>query len=200
VKDVLDSLKLLKKHGIPTGRYTLCEKESDALAFAKKVGYPVVLKVVSEKIVHKTEAGGIAICETPAELKSAFNKIKKLGKVLAQEKAEGIEVIVGVKKDPVFGHAVMFGLGGVFVEVYNDVTFRIAPVTKSSAKKMIDEIKGGKLIKGFRGKRGDIDALVDTIVKVSNLAIKENVKELDVNPLFVKEKGVVAVDARVELC
>lgn len=200
MKNVLESLKLLEKYKIPTGVYKVCETEKDVLDFANKSGYPVVLKVVSEKIVHKTEAGGIVICEDEKTLLKNFAKIKRMGGVLAQKKAEGIEVIVGIKKDAVFGHTLMFGLGGVFVEVYNDVTFRLAPVTKDNARKMISDIKGGKLITGFRGKSGDVDALTDVLVKVSKLAVKENVEELDINPLFVDKVGVVAVDARVKLC
>lgn len=200
MKDVLASLRLLEDYKIPTGEYALCESLNDAKKVAKKVGYPVVLKVVSEEVIHKTEAGAIIICEKESQLKAAFKKISKLGGVLAQPKAEGIETIVGVKKDPVFGHAVMFGLGGVFVEVYDDVTFRLTPLTKRKAESMLDDIKGGKLLRGYRGKSYDVAALVDTLTKVSKLAEKENVMELDINPLFVNEKGVVAVDARVELC
>ncbi len=200
MKDVLESLKLLEGHGIPVAQSTLCSDVGEALEFAGDKGYPIVLKVVNPEIVHKTEAGGVEVCGDEKGVETAFAKINEMGDVLVQEGLEGTEVIVGVKKDPVFGHAVMLGLGGVFVELYDDVTFRMAPVEKKEALSMVDEIKGGKLLKGFRGKKGDVDSLADVIVKTSKLAVEEDVKELDINPLFVWETGVAAADARVELC
>jgi acyl-CoA synthetase (NDP forming) len=118
--------------------------------------------------------------------------------ILVQQMAPpGQEVIVGLKKDPQFGHALMFGLGGIFVEVYRDVSFRVVPIEKRDALMMISEIKGYSILKGIRGKKpADIDAIADVLMAVSKMAEKENIIELDINPLIVSEKGALAVDAR----
>ena len=178
------------------------------------IGYPVALKVQSQDISHKTEARAIRLdIESDAELASAYEEVlsnaraykkdARIEGVLVQEMVkDGVEAILGVTNDPLFGPAVMFGLGGIFAEVMKDVSFRLAPVTPSVAREMVEEIAGYPVLAGARGRpRADVDALVDAIVRLSALAIdlKDYVGELDINPLFVfaEGKGVKAADALI---
>jgi acetyltransferase len=187
----------------------------DALTSAKRIGYPVAMKVQSPDIPHKTEAKAVRLgIVDERELRIAYEEIlinaraykpdARVDGVLIQEMVKGgTEAILGVTNDALFGPAVMFGLGGIFAEVLKDVSFRLAPVTAAVAREMISEIKGYPLLTGARGKPpADLDALADTIVKLSALAIDlhEDLAELDINPLFVMEqgKGVVAADALIK--
>ncbi|MCM8758318.1 MAG: acetate--CoA ligase [Candidatus Omnitrophica bacterium] len=191
----------------------LAKNVDEAISNAKKIGYPVVAKIVSPDILHKTESGGVRInIMNDNEMEKSFNEImKSVKQYLPSARIEGIEiqemvkgvqeVIIGVKKDIQFGHLIMFGLGGIFVEVLKDVTFGIVPVDRQEALEMIKEIKGYKLLSGFRNlPEADIDGLVETIVKVSQMCQDfPEIKELDINPLVVKEKGkgTVMIDARI---
>jgi acetyltransferase len=187
----------------------------DALTSAKRIGYPVALKIQSPDISHKTEAKAVRLgVADDIELRSAFAEVianaraynaqARIDGVLVQQMVKGgIEAILGVTNDPLFGPAVMFGLGGIFAEVLKDVAFRLAPVTPAVAREMIEEIKGYPLLAGARGKApADVDALADAIVKLSALAVdlRADLAELDINPLFVMEKGrgVVAADALIK--
>ena len=192
----------------------LVTTKEQALAAARRIGYPVAVKVQSADISHKTEARAVRInIGSDAELATvyeeilgnarAYNKGARIDGVLVQEMLkDGLEAILGVTNDSLFGPAVMFGLGGIFAEVLKDVSFRLAPVTPSVAREMVQEISGYPLLAGARGRpRADVDALVDAIVRLSALAIdlKEQVAELDINPLFVfaEGKGVKAADALI---
>ncbi len=175
----------------------------------------MVAKIVSPDILHKTESGGVRInIGNSRELEKAYNDIiRSVKEYMPSARIEGIEIqnmvkgiqetIIGVKKDVQFGHLIMFGLGGIFVEVLKDVTFGIVPVSKQEALEMIDEIKSSKLLKGFRKlPEADIPAVVDSILRVSKLCQDfPEIKELDINPLVVKEKGkgAVMVDSRILL-
>jgi len=207
---------LLRKYGIPTVKEMIAGDVSRAVAMAGEMGYPVALKILSPQILHKTEAGAVRLhLRSPEEVTAAYAEIRQNAErynpraeiqgVLVQEMIrEGIEVIVGISRDSQFGPVVLFGLGGIFVELFHDVALRLAPVTVAEATDMVEEIKGSRLLKGFRGKpAADVEAIVDVISRVSQLAVdlKDRVLELDINPLIVcqKGKGVRAVDALVVL-
>jgi acyl-CoA synthetase (NDP forming) len=206
--------RILVDYGIPVTREALAPNRDGALAIARSIGYPIALKVQSPDISHKTEARAVRLgVASDAELRAAYDEVianarayrkdAKIEGVLVQEMAaDGVEAILGVTNDPLFGPAVMFGLGGIFAEVVKDVSFRLAPVTASVAREMVEEIAGYPVLAGARGRpRADVDALVNAIVLLSALAVdlKGHVAELDINPLFVfaEGKGVKAADALI---
>jgi len=204
--------QLLKRYGISVTREGLATSEEMAVEVSRNVGYPVALKVQSGQILHKTEAGVIKLNLTSdREVRRAYKEVlanarrfapqAHLEGVLVQEMVQdGVEVIVGVTKDPVFGPAIMFGLGGIFVEALGDVSFRIAPLTRLDAEEMIDEIRGRRVLEGMRGKPpADRDALIDTLLRVSQFVIdhRDQIDELDLNPLVILPKGAKVVDALI---
>jgi acyl-CoA synthetase (NDP forming) len=203
-----EAKKLLAKYGIPVTEERLAGSADEAFDIAIGLGMPVAMKISSPDIPHKSDVGGVALNVRREEVKTTYNEIiSRIKKAAPNANIEGIlvqqmapvghEIIVGLKKDAQFGHALMFGLGGIFVEVYKDVTFRVVPIDKSDALSMISEIKGYPILKGIRGKMPvDIDAIARVLVSVSDMAEKENIIELDINPLIVGESGAVAVDAR----
>ena len=207
-----DCKRILKQVGIPITREGLATSPDAAVELARELGYPVALKVQSGHIQHKTEAGAIALgLGSDAEVREAYDEIlanarrfapgAEIQGVLVQEMLEeGTEVIIGTTMDPVFGPVVMFGLGGIFVEALRDVSFRIAPLTRRDAEEMIDEIRGSRVLEGMRGKPpADREALIDAILRVSRLVTdrREDIEELDINPLVVFAKGAKAVDALI---
>lgn len=206
--------RILAEYGIGTTQEELATAKGQALASARRIGYPVALKVQSPDISHKTEARAVRLgIASDGELAAAYdevlanarayNKGAHIEGVLVQQMVrDGVEAILGITNDALFGPAVMFGLGGIFAEVLKDVSFRLAPVTPSVARGMIEEIRAYPLLAGARGRPpADTDALADAIVKLSALALdlEDELAELDINPLFVMEKGkgVVAADALV---
>jgi len=198
---------------IPVPEFALVNTVDEAVKNADRVGYPVVLKIVSPDIIHKTEAGGVLVgLEDSKSVESGFGRIldnakrykpnAKIVGVLVQKMApQATEVIVGAIKDPQFGQTVMFGVGGIFVEIMKDVTFRVAPITKTDAMQMIHEIKAYPILKGYRNlPPADEGAIVDTLMRVSDLAMDFPViSEIDLNPVMVYEKGASVVDARIIL-
>lgn len=206
----LEAKEMLARFGVPVNPGFDAGSEDDAAENAEKLGFPVVMKVLSSKIVHKSDLGLVELnLRDAASVREAYRRISSKAKemdpsskvAVSSMAEEGVEVIVGAKRDPQFGPTVLFGLGGIFVEVFKDVAIRVAPVDKLMALEMIKEIKGYLILKGFRGKKpADVDALADIIVSVSNLAMEMgNVMELDVNPVMAYEDGAVAVDARIKL-
>lgn len=206
--------RVLAEYGIPVTREALATTKAQALAAAQRIGYPVTLKIQSPDISHKTEARAVALGISNDEaLARAYDAVianalayrpgAQIDGVLVQEMVTGgVEAIVGIVNDPLFGPAVMCGLGGVFAEMLKDVTFRLAPVTRSAAHEMISELKGHAVLAGARGKPpADVEALADVLVRLSALALdlEEHLAELDINPLFVMEKGrgVKAADALI---
>ncbi len=201
------------QYGIPVTKFEVATNESEAVQFAKKIGFPIVLKMVSPDIIHKFDVGAVVLdVKTEAEVRSAYNAIIKsvnrykpnarIVGLLVQEMApQSTEVIVGATKDPQFGPALMFGLGGIFVEVLKDVTFRIAPISESDAKEMVTEVKASPILKGYRGQPpADIKAVVGILMNTSRLVMEhQEIKELDLNPIMVYEKGAKTVDARIIL-
>lgn len=209
---------IMKAYGIPIPPYETAATAEEAVEKSEKIGFPVVLKILSKDVLHKSDAGGVKVnLKNADEVKQAFAEIMDNAKAYGKEKGikvdmsrgvfisdfadMGTEVIVGVTLDPQFGHALMFGLGGIFVEVLKDVTFRLIPLTEIDAREMIREIKAAKILDGIRGEAPrDVDALVDVIMAVSKM-VEENpdIIELDCNPVFLYEKGkgVLVVDARI---
>lgn len=206
---------LLKTYGIPVVRELAASSVEETVRAAEEIGYPVVLKVDSPDILHKTEAGGVRLnLQNAGEVSKAFEEIMKnahlyrhdarVNGVLVQEMLPaGVEVIVGVNRDPLFGATVLFGLGGIFVEALEDVSLRVAPLSRRDACEMVEEIAGSNILKGLRGRPpADTDALVEVILRVGRLALDfPEIKEMDINPLVVYEKGkgVRAADALVVL-
>ena len=198
---------------IPVTKFNLAKNEKEAASYADQIGYPVVLKIVSPDIIHKSDAGGVIVnLKNSAEVANAYKKIlenvkkynanAKIVGVLVQEMApQSTEVIVGAIKDPQFGQTVMFGLGGIFVEILKDVNFRVAPITAEDAKEMITELKAYPLLKGYRNTPpADIDALVSILCNTSRLVMDNpEIKELDLNPIMAYQKGAKTVDARIIL-
>jgi acetyl-CoA synthetase (ADP-forming) len=214
-KSLLESeaKKICSEYRIPVTKFKVVESEVDAINFAEKIGYPVVLKIVSPDIIHKSDVGGVFLnLKNREELRDAYkrlfsNVIKNkpnatlFGVIVQEMVLPSTEVIVGAIKDPHFGHALMFGLGGVFVELLKDVAFRIAPISVRDAKEMISEIKGYPVLTGYRGQPiVDIDTIVEILLNTSRLVMDfEKIKELDLNPVVVYEKGAKVVDARILL-
>jgi acetyl-CoA synthetase (ADP-forming) len=200
-------------YGIPVTKFKVASNEIQAAEYADEIGYPVVLKIVSPDVIHKSEAGGVMInLKTPSDVKNAYNKIlenvkkynanaKIVGILVLEMAPQSTETIVGAIKDPQFGQTIMFGLGGIFVELLKDVNFRIAPITADDAKEMITQLKAYPLLKGFRNTPpADIDALIDILEKTSRLVMENpEIKELDLNPVIVYQSGAKAVDTRIIL-
>lgn len=209
-----EAKELIRDFGITTTRHVVVSSKTSAVQAAGSIGYPVVLKVVSPDISHKTDVGGVKVgIKDDAGVNVAYEEIiknikkrqpnAKIHGILVEEMATpSIEVIVGGLRDPQFGPAVMFGVGGIFVEIYKDVSFRIAPLEENEALDMIYDVKGAKILNGYRNTGAlDISALVQIILQVSNIMVSmEEIEEIDLNPLFVYQKGVKAVDARIILC
>ncbi|MEM2118086.1 MAG: acetate--CoA ligase family protein [Candidatus Bathyarchaeia archaeon] len=201
------------EYGIPVTKFELARNEGEAVKFAEKIGYPVVLKIVSPDILHKSDVGGVIVnLKDAKEVRNAYKQIlqnvkrhkakAKITGILVQEMApSSTEIIVGAIKDPQFGPSIMFGLGGIFVEVLKDVTFRVAPITEDEAREMITEVKAYPLLKGYRNQPpADIDAIVKILLNTSKLVMEhQEIKELDLNPIMVYEKGAKTVDARIIL-
>jgi acyl-CoA synthetase (NDP forming) len=209
----VESKQLLEEAGIPTARARLATSRDAAVQAARDIGFPVVLKVVSPQITHKTDVGGVKLeLKSPEEVAAAFDEIMAAARraapdatidgVSVQQMARpGIEVIVGVSTDPQFGPVIMFGLGGVLVEVLKDVSFRIIPIAPRDARQMIREIKGFPLLEGYRGQDpADLAALESLLLRVSEFVEQQpEVSELDLNPVFAYKDGALAVDARIVL-
>ena len=209
----VESKELVERAGIPVTKTKLAKSKKEAISISKEMGFPVVLKIVSPDVVHKSDSGGVklglangaqvgrAYSEIMSSVRRKYPQAAIQGVSVQLMASPGIEVIVGMSKDPQFGPVLMFGLGGVLVEVLKDVSFRIVPVTKRDASEMIREIKGYPLLQGYRGQEAvDIASLEDLIVKVSQF-IEQNpqIKELDLNPIFAYRDKAMAVDARIVL-
>ncbi|MGQ9566052.1 MAG: acetate--CoA ligase family protein [Candidatus Bathyarchaeales archaeon] len=199
------------EYGIPVTKFTIAKNEDEAVKFAEKIGFPVVMKIVSPDVIHKFDVGGVIVnIKEPREVKKAYQTIlqnvKKhnpkaqiVGVVVQEMAPASTEVIVGALKDPQFGQTLMFGLGGIFVEILKDVTFKIAPITEQEAKEMITEVKAYPLLQGYRGQPpADTKAIVKILLATSKLIMDHpEIKELDLNPIMVYEKGAKTVDARI---
>lgn len=198
--------ELLSKYGIQSPPCGVARSEKEALSIAAKAGYPVAVKIISGKILHKTDVGGVILgIQNPEGLRKAYAKMvakfsgTDINGVLVQRMApKGFELIIGGKRDLQFGQMIMLGTGGIYVEVMKDFTFRICPITKDDAQEMISELRSYPMLSGARGRKPiSTAALVSTLLKVSKLLEKENPTELDINPLVADENGCTAVDVRI---
>ena len=209
----LEAKDLLKQAGIKVNDTRLAATKAQAVALAREMGFPVVLKIASPDVIHKSDAGGVKVgLRSQRQVGQAYQEIMasvrakhpqaRLQGVTVQAMARpGVEVIIGVSQDPQFGPVLMFGLGGIWVEVLKDVAFRLIPITPYDAREMIREIKGFPLLEGYRGQEpAHLPTLEGILLQVSELVEKHpQVQELDINPIFAYRDGAVAVDARVIL-
>lgn len=193
---------------------SLCTSVEDAVQKAKEMGFPVVLKILSPDILHKTEAGCVRIgINKIDDLVAAYEQIITnannynpnadiKGLIIQKQLPKGLEIIFGVSKDPQFGHTIMFGMGGIYVEVYQDVALRLVPINKEEALEMINETKVAKVLKGARGKNYDINEVVQILIKLSELIVnRPEINEIDINPFILYEDGIKGsgVDALITI-
>ena len=210
----MDSVELLKCYGFSVLPSQLAKSEDEAADIGEGMTFPVVMKIVSAQILHKTEVKGLSWeSRTKTEAQTAFREIIENAKkfrpdavidgVMVQKMAmQGEELILGMNRTPL-GPLLMFGLGGVFVEVFQDVVFRLAPIFRNETHRMVQEIKGYKLLTGFRGRpKADIEAIEKAVISLSNMVVNHpEIKEMDINPLIVHEKGkgTTVADCRIIL-
>jgi len=208
-----ESKRICEILGLPVTKFRVAKTVEEIIEASHRIGFPVVLKVISKDISHKTEAGGVLLdLRNSNEVKTGYSQIKanvqnydptaRIDGFLVQEMVPpSTEVVIGMTKDPTFGAALMFGLGGIFVEVLEDVVFRIAPISRTDAYDMIREIKAYKILTGVRGNPpADVEALVNILEKVSDLVVHHpDIGQLDLNPVIVYPQGAKIVDARIIL-
>lgn len=202
-----DSICLMKKHRIPFAQTIEFKKEKELEIGIKKIGFPCVLKANCLSSFHKTEKGFVKIAENRQELEKALEQMKKSIKknkaktngFLLQRKAEGMELIIGAKKDKQFGNILLFGLGGIFAEIMKDVSIRICPINEKTAFEMMQEIKGKELLNGYRNTKAiNKKSLARIMISLSKLMEKNNrIKEIDLNPIIASEKKCIAIDTRI---
>lgn len=209
-----ESKQLMKEIGIITTDFQVAKNSKEAIKVASEIGFPVVMKILSPQIIHKTDAGGVklninseketavAFKEILASAKKYDSKAEIRGVLIEKMVKPSTEIIVGVTRDPTFGPAIMFGLGGIFVELLKDVSFRIAPIKVEDAREMIHEIKALPMLQGFRGGPNvKLELIVDVLMKISKLSIDymDDILEIDLNPIFAYEDKILTVDARIIL-
>lgn len=203
---------ILASYGVPVTRDVVCRTAEEAVDAARLIGFPVVMKVVSPQVVHKTEYSAVRVGVSSAdEVLATYEEMVgnvrrrveglELHGVLVSETAKGQEMIIGSFSDPQFGQMLMFGLGGVNVEVFKDVSYRLAPLEEIDAREMVSELRGTRLLAGYRGKEGvDIEAVVSALMAVSRLVADfPDIVEMDLNPVFGTGGGVLVADARILL-
>ena len=195
---------LLRAYGIPTTRYQVIQTEKDLEEL--KIRFPVALKVCSPKILHKTDVGGVRLnIQNIMELKKTYNEFRMKfpteNLLVDQMEKKGVEIIVGLVRDPTFGLSIMCGVGGIFTELYKDVSFRVIPIDDYDARQMIEELTGKKLLEGFRGIKANKQLVLDLVLKVSKLGeeLINQIDQMDLNPVFVYEKRICVVDAKLIL-
>jgi succinyl-CoA synthetase beta subunit len=209
------ALTVLEAYGLPVPTYRLCRTANEAVGFAEKIGYPVVLRVVSPQIVHKSEVKGVTLNLADADaVRGAFERMQRHaagaapgaeihGMLVRGMIPDGHEIILGAKRDPSFGPTLMFGLGGIYVGLFKDVTFGLAPIDRATASRMVHQVKAYRLLDGARGgARGDIEGIEQCLVRVGQLIDDfDRIVELDVNPLIVgpADVGNTVADVRIRL-
>ena len=204
-----ESKKLLQEIGISVPVQKLATSKDETISAAEEIGFPIVMKLMAEDVVHKSDTGAVKLnLKTIEDVNKAYDDLMKIPSqkekhISVQKMADEpiTELIIGMTTDPQFGPALMFGIGGILVELLEDVSFRIAPITEYDAKEMITEIKGFPILDGYRGKpKADIKAIVNVLLTISDLVVKhEEINEMDLNPVFIYEKGLICVDARIIL-
>jgi acyl-CoA synthetase (NDP forming) len=195
---------LLKFYNINTTNYRIVNKIEDLRSLDLK--FPVALKVCSSKILHKTDVGGVKLdIKDMDELKDIYKDFRKRflkeNLLIDQMVKKGVEIIIGLVKDPTFGLTIMYGMGGIFTELYEDVTFRVVPIERYDAEEMIDEIKGKKILEGFRNMPANKKLVIDLLMKVSKIGyeLMNNINEMDLNHVFVYKDDICVVDAKLIL-
>ncbi|MFA5169763.1 MAG: acetate--CoA ligase family protein [Candidatus Paceibacterota bacterium] len=201
-----ETKKLLLKYKLPFCRTEIFNSKEKALLFAEQIVFPVVLKVHAQKIFHKSEIGGVKTnIKDGEEFKKVWEEMQKnmegknIEGVLVQEMCPGNEIALGMKRDSQFGPVLLFGLGGIFIEIIKDVSLRVAPITKEEAMEMIKETKGVKILEGARGKKkADLEKIAEMLVNLSNLSMKENnIQSIDFNPVMVEGNKACIADFRI---
>jgi acetate---CoA ligase (ADP-forming) subunit beta len=209
----VESKDLLDKAGIPVVKASLAKNQKEAVEIARELGFPVAMKIISQNITHKSDIGGVklgladetqtekAYAEIMASISQKAPGARITGVSIQKMARPGIELIVGLSRDPQFGPMIMFGLGGTLVEILKDVSFRLVPLARRDAAEMIKEIKGHAILQGYRGQEPvNIRALEDFILLVSEFIEKNpQIEELDLNPVFGYRDDVIAADARIVL-
>jgi len=207
----IDAFEFLRKEGFPLLRTRLAQSVDEAVQLAKEIGFPISLKVSSPDVIHKSDLGGVKVgLRDEEQVRGAFQEIAdaframsasgKFEGVLVQEMGKGTEVIIGAIHDPQFGPVIMFGLGGIFVEVVRDVSFRLIPIERKDAYEMIREIKGFPILSGARGEKVDLEAIEVILMQVSSLVIDSSqIVEMDLNPVFANDQGCAICDARIKM-
>ncbi len=201
--DFEDSVKLLNEYRIPHSKLHFVKSKAEAVHVGKKLGFPLVMKIISPKIVHKSDVGAVRVGVNSAssveETYDRFSKRFPKEPIVVQKMARGLQIIVGAKQDPQFGPTVVFGIGGIFVEIIKDFSLRVAPLTRKDALEMVHGIKAERMLEGVRGKNPvNINKLVDILLKVSKMMVEhQEIKELDLNPIFANDKEALVVDVRI---
>ncbi len=205
----VEALSFLEKEDFPVLRSVLAKNENEAASMASEINFPVTLKISSPDVIHKTETGGIRVLlRDEIEVIQAFKEIvetftagnpeKKLDGIIVQKQGNGLEVIIGVLKDPQFGPVLMFGLGGVFVETMRDVSFRLIPIESFDAKDMVEELKNYEALKKPRSGSIDLTAIENLLFRISTFIVNHpEIQEMDLNPVFISSHGVKICDARI---
>ena len=195
---------LMSSYGIKTTKYKVVKKEEDLKDLGLK--FPVALKVCSNKILHKTDVGGVKLgIKDMNELKKNFKEFKakfaKENLLVDQMADKGVEIIIGLVQDPTFGLTLMCGIGGIYTELYKDVSFRVVPIDKNAAEEMVEEIKGKKLLEGFRNIPADKQQVIDLLLKVNKIGqeLIDHVDQMDLNPVFIYGDDYCVVDAKLIL-
>ncbi|RPJ03770.1 MAG: hypothetical protein EHM36_11815 [Deltaproteobacteria bacterium] len=203
-----EAFEVIQAYGIPVARYQVVHQKDELKRALDEIGKPVAMKIVSPEISHKSDAGGVILnIHHLPEAEEAYERIKKLsGKeasavVLQEMVSGGKEVILGTKQDPSFGPVVLFGLGGIYVEILQESSLRVAPISRPEAEEMISELKASRILRGVRGEPpSDINAMIDCLLRLSQLAVDfPEIEGIDINPVMALEKGAVAVDCRIVL-
>jgi acetate---CoA ligase (ADP-forming) subunit beta len=210
---VNEAQQIFSLHHIPTPLFGKVSSAHEAVLKANDIGFPVVLKVISPQILHKSDVGGVILnIRDEKELEVQYEKLlleigkrepsaKVLGVLVEKMMPPSTEVIVGGIRDPQFGPSIMFGIGGIFAEIYDDVAFRVAPIDKVDASNLIHDLRGSKILEGARGKpQADIDSIINILINVSDLMMEHDaINQLDLNPVIVYPDSVCAVDSRIVL-
>ncbi|MDP3919035.1 MAG: acetate--CoA ligase family protein [Nanoarchaeota archaeon] len=200
----LEAEKFLKRF-VPVAKHVFTNSLIEGHSAARIIGFPLVLKIISKKALHKSDVKGVRLIKNVIDFDYEYKDLLKIGKklsmdgILVQEYVSGENVILGLKKDKVFGHVLAFGIGGIYTELLKDVAFRACPITSKDAQEMIDELKLKQMLYGYRGrKKVNIPVLKELMIKVSKIPLKyPEIKEMDINPLVINHKKGIVVDARM---
>lgn len=198
-----DSVRLLNRSSIPHCRFGFAKSKAEAVSLARKFKFPVAMKLVSDKIIHKTDVGAVKIHIQDAKAVEDYFEFLSGNfpgePIIVQEMVPGLQVIVGAKRDAQFGPVIVFGIGGIFVEIVRDFSLRVAPLTRRDAVEMVYGVRASSLFEGARGKRPvNVSKLIDVLLKVSRMMLKNpDIKELDLNPVVANDRSAVVVDVKV---